>query len=141
VWQYRSESILIIPLTVLLFLAGSRLLRAGVFTAEPAGVRLRRRLAVAGLGVGVPLNLLTSFGGQRWFFVDRYICGPLVALGLLAVVTGLLLRTSGGRGRQRLANVGRTALSCYVLQNLACAILCYGWGLGLAARFAGLRPW
>ncbi|MDI6097016.1 DUF418 domain-containing protein [Actinoplanes sp. NEAU-A12] len=141
VWLYRSESILIIPLTVLLFLAGSRLLRAGVFTAGPAGRSLRGRLAVVGLGIGLPLNLLTSFAGPRWFFVDRYVCGPLVALGLLAVVTSLLLRTSGGQGRRRLADVGRTALSCYVLQNLICAALCYGWGLGLAGRFAELRPW
>lgn len=138
---YRSESILIIPLAVLLFLAGSRLLRAGVFTTQPAGTALRRRLAVAGLGVGLPLNLLTTFAGPQWYFVDRYVSGPLVALGLLAVLTSLLLRTSGGRGRLRLAAVGRTALSCYVLQNLVCAALCYSWGLGLAARLADLRPW
>jgi uncharacterized protein len=37
--------------------------------------------------------------------------------------------------------VGRTALSCYVLQNLLATAVCYGWGLGLAARFDGLRPW
>ncbi|SDT02004.1 DUF418 domain-containing protein [Actinoplanes derwentensis] len=137
-WIYRSESILIIPLTVLLFLAGSRLLRAGVLTTDPAGTRLRRHLTITGLGVGVPLNLLTAFGGPRWFFVDRYVCAPLVALGLLAALTSLLMRTSGS---PRLAAVGRTALSCYVLQNLICAILCYGWGLGLAGRFADLRPW
>lgn len=138
---YRSESILIIPFAVLLFLAGSRLLRAGVFTAGPDGAVLRRRLAVAGLGVGLPLNLVTAFAGPRWYFVDRYVCAPLVALGVLAVVAGLLLRTRGGRGRTRLAAVGRTALSCYVLQNLVCTALCYGWGLGLAARFADARPW
>ncbi|MEU4625932.1 DUF418 domain-containing protein [Actinoplanes sp. NPDC023801] len=138
---YRSESVLIIPLTVLLFLAGSRLMRAGVFEAGPAGRVLRRRLALLGLGAGLPLNLLTSFAGPRWYFVDRYLCGPLVAIGLMAVVTGLLLRTTGGAGRRRLAGVGRTALSCYVLQNLICAVLCYGWGLGLAARLDGLRPW
>jgi uncharacterized protein len=138
---YRSESILIIPLTVLLFLAGSRLMRAGVFAAGPAGQALRRRLAVVGLGVGLPLNLVTAFAGARWYFVDRYVCGPLVALGLMAVVTGLLLRTAGGAGRRSMAGVGRTALSCYVLQNLICAVLCYGWGLGLAARLDEARPW
>jgi uncharacterized protein len=138
---YRSESILIIPLTILLFLAGSRLMRAGLFTAGTAGRVLRRRLAVIGLGVGVPLNLLTAFAGPRWYFADRYLCGPLVALGLMAVVTGLLLRTGDGAGRRALSRVGRTALSCYVMQNLICAALCYGWGLGLAARLDDLRPW
>jgi uncharacterized protein len=37
--------------------------------------------------------------------------------------------------------VGRTALSCYVFQNLAASVLCYDWGLGLAGRLDGLRPW
>lgn len=138
-WVYRSESILIIPLTVLLFLAGSRLMRAGVFGADPAGARLRRRLMIAGLGVGVPLNLLTAFAGPRWFFADRYVCAPLVALGLLAAITSLLL--SASTPARRLAAVGRTALSCYVLQNVICAVLCYGWGLDLADRLSGLRPW
>ncbi|WP_430785459.1 DUF418 domain-containing protein [Actinoplanes sp. G11-F43] len=135
-WIYRSETILIIPLTVLLFLGGSRLTRAGVFGGNTA---LRTRLIVLGLGIGLPLNLLTAFAGPRWFFVDRYLCAPLVAVGLLAAVTSLLLHTAP-RAR-RLADVGRTALSCYVLQNLICAVLCYGWGFGLADRFADLRPW
>ncbi|GAA1653757.1 DUF418 domain-containing protein [Actinoplanes couchii] len=137
-WEFRSESILIIPLTILLFLGGSRLMRAGLFTDTSAGSRLRRRLTVLGLGVGLPLNLLTAFAGPRWFFVDRYVCAPLVAVGLLAALTALLMRSTGS---PRLAAVGRTALSCYVLQNLLCAVLCYGWGLGLADRFADLRPW
>ncbi|MGW8651451.1 DUF418 domain-containing protein, partial [Nocardia salmonicida] len=32
------------------------------------------------------------------------------------------------------SEVGRTALSCYILQNLIAGILCCGWGFGLAAR-------
>jgi uncharacterized protein len=40
-----------------------------------------------------------------------------------------------------LTAVGRTALSCYVLQNVLAAALCYGWGFGLAERFAGAGPW
>src|SRR5690606_41136368 len=40
-----------------------------------------------------------------------------------------------------LSNVGRTALSCYGLQNVVASALCYGWGLGLAARLDWLRPW
>jgi uncharacterized protein len=37
--------------------------------------------------------------------------------------------------------VGRTALSCYVLQNVLAAALCYGWGFGLAERFTDAGPW
>ncbi|MCR2812891.1 DUF418 domain-containing protein [Microbacterium sp. zg.Y1084] len=35
---------------------------------------------------------------------------------------------------RRIQDVGRTALSSYVLQNLVASAICYGWGLGLAAR-------
>ncbi|MEO3870041.1 DUF418 domain-containing protein [Nonomuraea sp. B12E4] len=138
---YRSELIFIIPMGIVLFLAGARLLRAGVF--EERGARLRGRLVVAGLGVAAPLNLVTSFAGPAWFAVDRYILPPLVALGLLGLVTSIVLGLRGAPGvaRTALGRVGRTALSCYVLQNLVASALCYGWGLGLAARLDWLRPW
>jgi uncharacterized protein len=38
--------------------------------------------------------------------------------------------------RRRLSEVGRMALSCYVLQNLLASMLCYGWGFGLAVRLS-----
>ncbi|WP_084961280.1 DUF418 domain-containing protein [Thermoactinospora rubra] len=138
---YRAELIFIIPMGIVLFLLGSRLLRAGVF--EPEGEALRRRLAILGLGVAAPLNLLTSYAGPAWFAVDRYILPPLVALGLLGLITSIVLRMRGPAGpiRRGLTDVGRTALSCYVFQNLVAGALCYGWGLGLAARLDWLRPW
>jgi uncharacterized protein len=51
------------------------------------------------------------------------------------------VRRSPGAVRRRLADVGRTALSCYVLQNIICSALCYGWGFGLAAGMGDLRTW
>ncbi len=48
---FRAELVLIVPSAVVLFLVGSRLVRAGAFTE--AGTRIRRRLTVVGLGVGV----------------------------------------------------------------------------------------
>lgn len=140
---YRLEAVLIVPLGIVLFLLGSRLMRAGVFEDSEAGAALRRRLMVAGFAVGLPLNLLTAFAGPGWFLVDRYLLPPLVALGLLGLVATVTQRLTGAPGplRRGLTNVGRTALSCYVFQNLVASVLCYGWGLGLAARFDGLRPW
>ncbi|MGC5012433.1 DUF418 domain-containing protein [Streptosporangium sp. DT93] len=140
---YRIEIVLIVPLGIVLFLLGSRLMRAGVFEDSARGTALRRRLMVVGLAVGLPLNLLTSFAGPGWFLVDRYLLPPLVALGLLGLVVTVARRMTGAPGvlRRGLTNVGRTALSCYILQNLVASALCYGWGLGLAARFDDLRPW
>jgi uncharacterized protein len=137
---FRIEVPLIVMSSVVLFLAGSRLHRAGAFAGTPAGAGLRRRLMVIGFGVGVPLNLLAAFAGPGWFLVDRYLLPPLVALGLLALVTSMVHRFRGGIVRRGIAAVGQTALSCYVLQNLVAGALCYDWGLGLAARLAGARP-
>jgi uncharacterized protein len=138
---FRAELVLIVPSAVVLFLIGSRLVRAGAFTE--AGTRIRRRLMGVGLGVGVPLNALAAAAGPDWFLVDRYLAPPLVALGLLGLGTTLVLRGRREPGpiRRGLTAVGRTALSCYVLQNVLAAVLCYGWGFGLAERFAGAGPW
>jgi len=141
--RYRAEIALIVPLAVVLFLLGSRLMRAGVFEGSGRGAALRRRLMAAGLGLALPLNLLTSFAGPGWFLVDRYLLPPLVALGMLGLIINVTRGMSAAPGplRRGLRDVGRTALSCYVFQNLVASVLCYGWGLGLAARLDGLRPW
>ncbi|WP_461153823.1 DUF418 domain-containing protein [Saccharopolyspora tripterygii] len=135
---YRLEAIFIIPMSVALFLIGARLQRAGVFAAD--GQQLRNRLMIAGFGLGVPLNLLTAFAGPGWYMVDRYVLPPLVALGLLGLIPSVLRGGSGLLGHG-LTSVGRTALSCYVFQNLLACALCYGWGLGLAAELDWARPW
>lgn len=132
----RAETIAIFPLTVFLFLLGFRLWRAGVFGADEAGRRLRRRLTRLGLGIGLPLNLATTLGGLQLILLDRYVVPPLVALGVLGLV-GVLLdrRAGGGWVPARLGEVGRTALSAYMLQNVLASVIFYGWGLGLANRF------
>lgn len=138
---FRSELIIIIPLSTVLFLAGIELLRAGAFEASERGTRLRQRMLRVGLGAGLPLNLLTAFAGPEWFFVDRYVVPPLVAFGLLAAIVELAGRTQAGVLRRGLIATGRTAMSGYVFQNLVCSVLCYGWGLGLAAKLADTGPW
>jgi hypothetical protein len=84
-----------------------------------------------------------GLAGADWFLVDRYLLPPFVALGLLGLVTTLVLRSRHEPGplRRGIAAVGRTALSCYVLQTVLAGALCYGWGLDLAARLDGARPW
>ncbi|MGH3882831.1 MAG: DUF418 domain-containing protein [Pseudonocardiaceae bacterium] len=140
---YRAEAVFIVPLGIVLFLAGSQLLRAGALADDAAGRRIRNRLMVVGFGVAAPLNLLSTFAGPDWFLVDRYLLAPFVALGLLGLITTVAYRLTAVPGllRTGLTAVGRTALSCYVFQNLVAAVLCYGWGFGLAARFADARPW
>ena len=133
-WLFREEMIFIAPMSVALFLLGARLLEAGVFEAR--GARLRRWLMVIGLGIAWPIDMaLGVFAGDAGIMAGRYGTAPFVALGLLAAVAEAFhRRPQPGVVGRRLADVGRMALSGYVLQNLLASALCYDWGLGLARR-------
>lgn len=131
---FRVEAIFIFPMSIALFLLGARLYRAGVFA--PEGARLRKRLMILGFGVAAPADLLLGvFVGGDVVLITRYGIAPLVSLGILALVAHFYLNRPGtGFVAARLSEVGRTALSCYILQNLVASIICYGWGFGVAAR-------
>lgn len=133
---FRLETIFIFPMSIALFLLGARLYRAGVFA--PEGARLRKRLMILGFGVAAPADLLLGvFVGGDVVLITRYGIAPFVSLGILALVAHFYLhRPRTGFVGARLSEVGRTALSCYILQNLVASIICYGWGFGLAARFS-----
>ncbi|PIM69615.1 hypothetical protein CTU88_26910 [Streptomyces sp. JV178] len=135
-WNARYEAFIIVPpLSAFLFLSGVLLWRAGLFKGDERARTLSRRLAVGGLGVGVPLTVweyLPLPGGDITASLSRYTIAPIVAFGYLGL-TLVLLRRRGGSGffARRLADVGRTALSCYMLQNVVALILFSGWGLAL----------
>lgn len=135
---FRAETIFMIPLTIAMFLTGAALFQAGLF--GPDGARLRRRVMTIG-GVAAPVDLAIGIAGAPLglsgpaVFVGRYAVAPLVALGLLALIAEFYQRRAVGAVGGALSNVGKTALSCYVLQNVIASVLCYGWGLGLAARY------
>ncbi|MFB7895487.1 DUF418 domain-containing protein [Streptomyces xiamenensis] len=140
----RLEPVLSFGLLLFLFLLGVRLYRAGAFAPDAAGRLLRRRLMRWGLGTGIPLTLLTGPACEDLFFLGRYVAAPVVALGYLGLIGVLLDRRTGrapGALAVSLSAVGRTALSCYVAQNVLCALACYGVGLGLATRLADHGPW
>ncbi|UUU41129.1 DUF418 domain-containing protein [Streptomyces sp. NBC_00162] len=138
----RIEPVFSFGLLVFLFLLGVRLHRAGAFGPTGAGRRLRARMAVWGLGLGLPLNAATTLGGDAFFVLGRYGIAPLVAVGYIGLIGVALDRLWIPRPvTTALGSVGRTALTCYVTQNLLCMLLCYGFGLGLAGRLAGTGPW
>ncbi|WP_231650464.1 DUF418 domain-containing protein, partial [Streptomyces clavuligerus] len=139
----RLEPILTFALLVFLFLLGVRLFRAGAFGQDATGRRIRTRLLRWGLGLGLPISVAASLVGSELFLLDRYVGGPLTALGYIGL-TGVLLDRIGGTGplTRGLANVGRAALSGYVLQNVLCVLVAYGFGLGLTHRLGDRwQPW
>ncbi|MGW2271653.1 DUF418 domain-containing protein [Streptomyces yangpuensis] len=138
----RIEPVFSFGLLVFLFLLGVRLHRAGAFTDTAGGRRIRTRLAAWGLGLGLPLNAAATLGGDDFFVLGRYGAAPLLALGYIGLIGVALDRLwIPAAATRALGSVGRTALSCYVAQNLLCMLLCYGIGLGLADRFDGSGPW
>ncbi len=138
----RMEPVLSFALLVFLFLLGVRLYRAGAFAPDAGGRRIRARLLQWGLGIGVPLNVATALGGADFYLLGRYVAAPAVALGYIGLIGALTDRIrGGGLLTSGLTSVGRTALSCYVAQNVLCMLASYGIGLGLAARFGDFAPW
>lgn len=131
---YRAEPLLIIPMNVFLFLLGVRLMRSGAFAPDENGRRIRRTLLRWGLIFGVPLNLLLFVPGGLLVLPVRYLFAPILSLGYIGLVA---LAVGWVRFRwlgARLAEIGRMALSCYVLQNVLGSVLFYGWGFGLAGE-------
>ncbi|MFE6860937.1 DUF418 domain-containing protein [Nocardia sp. NPDC057668] len=133
---FRVEAIVIFPMSIALFLLGARLFGAGVFA--PEGARIRKRLMIIGFAIAAPLDLVLGMLGGTLILFTRYGIAPFVALGILALVAeSYVRRPSPGAVGRRFAEVGRMALSCYILQNLLAGAICYGWGLGLAQQFTG----
>ncbi|MFE5290012.1 DUF418 domain-containing protein [Nocardia sp. NPDC056611] len=129
---FRLEPLLIFPMSIALFLLGARLFRAGIF--EPGGARIRKRLMLIGFGIAAPVDLALGLIGGDLILLARYGTAPVVSLGLLALVAEVYAhRPRPGWVGRRFGEVGRMALSCYILQNLVAGFLCYGWGLGLAS--------
>lgn len=138
---FRSEPILMFPLLVLLFMSGVALFRSGAFGTNATAERIRARMMVWGFGIGAPLNLATMLGGEKLFFMDRYLSAPVLAIGFIGAAGWLTQRFPNAALVRGLSNLGRTALSGYVIQNALAAVCCYGFGLGLTARMAGYGSW
>ncbi|MDA2813708.1 DUF418 domain-containing protein [Nocardiopsis sp. RSe5-2] len=138
----RIEPVMTFGLLLALFLGGVFLFRAGAFSPGTQGRRLRVRMAVWGLGIGVPMKTAASLLGSDWFLIERYVAAPVAAIGVAGLV-GLILDRARRTGpvTRALSDLGRVALSGYVFQNLIAMVACYGFGLGMAARFADTGPW
>lgn len=128
----RGEAVMAFPMMVFLFLLGVRLYRAGAFDDSAAGRGIRARMVLWGFGLGLPLNILAS----QFFLLSpmaRYVFPIVLILGYIGLTGWLLERVRPtGQVVRSLRAVGRTALTCYILQNVAASWLFYGWGMGLS---------
>jgi uncharacterized protein len=120
-----------------MFLVGAALLRLGLFTPEKR--HWHKRLALMGLLVGLPLAVLTALLprvleeklGFMLLMPMTFLFGPLMSLGYLGAVSWL---AESGRARglvKALSDVGRMALTNYLMQTVIATSIFYYWGLGL----------
>jgi uncharacterized protein len=121
---------------------GQALMKWGVLTgARTSGFYLS--MALGGYFIGFPLVWIgmqhldaIEFAVPQRFSLDlyNYFGSIAVALGHVGVVLWLLQAYPNSPWFGRLAAVGRTALTNYLLQSLICTTLFYGYGFNLFGR-------
>jgi len=123
-----------------MMLAGMAFYTWGILTAKRSNA-FYENMALVGFGIGLPIALLslTQYTAHDWsasysLFIGRipnHIVTPFIASGYIALVM-LWSRSDSFVGlRDRLAAVGRMAMTNYIGQSLMATFIFYGLGLGL----------
>lgn len=136
-----------LPRLALLFLLGVFAVRLGYLTRPERHRGFWRKLALAGFGVGLPLNLWwgavsvssvadpivpAPYAGLAAALLE--VAGPLLAAGFVSVF--MLARAPLGG---ILVPVGRMALTNYLTQSVLAMLLLQGFALGLGATLTRLE--
>jgi len=126
-----------------MMLLGMALYRLGALTG---GWRLRGYAVLAALGYGIGLPLVIGgilFNESKGFDPAWQSLAGMhfnelgsipVALGHIGLIAAIVKAGALRAARQRLAAVGRMALTCYLLESVLAGLIFYGYGLGLAGR-------
>ncbi|HJN47412.1 MAG TPA: DUF418 domain-containing protein, partial [Acidobacteriota bacterium] len=120
-----------------LMIVGMALFKIGFFSAELSDRIYKRCIGISFLGLpilvySVHQNFASAWSIERFFFsqVYNYFASLLVSLGYASAIMlickyGLLTKVTSG-----LANVGRMALTNYLLHTIIATTIFYGHGLG-----------
>jgi len=88
-------------------------------------------------GYGAILNFAAVWSPEYSMFLGgqlNYVGSLFGALAWIGVIMLAHRALAGGAVAGRLAGVGRTALSCYLLETIICTTIFYGHGFGLFGR-------
>ncbi len=123
------------PSVMALFLLGLLAGRLRLFEQLPERRSLAKTTLLCGLALGLAGSSLMVFSNTGWMKALGLTLGaPALAAAYISALALLSLRPAGARLLAPLGQVGRMALTNYVLQSLVCAFLFYGFGLGLYER-------
>ncbi len=130
-----------------MMILGMVLCRSGVLT-RPAPRSRYVAMSAVGFTIGLPLALwqtsalltsdfhpVTAEVTKLTYDVRRLA----MALGYLGLILWFCQATGGIAIRRALAAVGRMALTNYLAQSILCAVIFYGFGLGLYGRVTGFE--
>ena len=129
-----------------MFLLGLYVGRSGVGLQSGRDRGLLRRIAVAGIVIGVPANLLMAYLQEMGVYLPASGLGllqvvaasigvPLLALGYAASLVLVFHSAAGRRFLAPLGWAGRMALTNYLMHSVIMVAIFYGIGLGWYGRF------
>ncbi|WP_028776149.1 DUF418 domain-containing protein [Shimazuella kribbensis] len=132
--ELRFELILAFSSNIFLFLTGVLLMRKGAFSSDEKGRKIRSKMLKFGLLVGIPLNMLLLVPGGYFDIIVRYVFAPVLSIGYMGLLAHLVEKQEKWVLWRWLGQTGKMSLSCYVLQNILCSIIFYGWGMSLGGK-------
>ena len=124
-----------------LMMIGMGLTRMGILTGQRP-TRLYAWMAILGIGGGLGLTATLYYGIESawpdgglflWQSVSQFVGIP-ISLGYMGLLIWLVRIGIGNWITGLLANVGRMALSNYLLHTIACTTFFYGYGGGYFAK-------
>ena len=144
-WNAERKNIVIYSLPFylwdifLMMVLGMALFKMGILQGE-RNISFYKKLAVVSFTIGLAVNfielyLFTSSGFDYRYsrvFLSSYDLGRLgMALGYISVINIVIKADVFKVIRQKLQNVGRMALTNYILHSIICMVLFTGIGFGL----------
>lgn len=134
------------PWLLALFLLGAAAAKTSLLTRPDEHRPLLRRLALGGLGVGLPLGALLAYLNTRPDVAAGVLALPVRMAGGLAGALGYvgvlgLLAASGRLGAWRFfAASGRMTLTNYLTQSVVMTLIFYPYGLHQGFGWVSLTP-